>query len=452
MRRFIIATLMLLALVIPATVCAESNPVIQEDIVNDSGYYEHTLTLPVNMKLDIKGLGEGITDRSGFSYNYMSDEEGEEVTVTNSSPDFILQACTGDSATGVHNGTLLQDTSGVMYCLLATDSSNKDGVKHMSFACVPFKTIKYDGKLVIDATQNAGLDEVFTLNGTIELTDKVSYDSNNFHIKDGKGTFTVKSNQKITLSGLYRDATYNLSVTKPSDTDTYTVKGVNISPESGTVGASSTAEVKMNVEEVSGGSDDPTPGKEDSDEGSYVETDQDVWAKALPVKSGKVKVSWSKPKDADYYVVYGSVKGKSMKQLKKTTSTSYTHKVKKDKTYQYKVVAYSNFKHTKVGTSKKILSLGKKYNKKYSMVKSIKVTPSGNITLSVGQTKTLKIKQVQYKKKKNPFAKGVIHYYWDNAEVITINNYTIKAMSKGKSNVDICTANGIHKRITVTVR
>ena len=86
--------------------------------------------------------------------------------------------------------------------------------------------------------------------------------------------------------------------------------------------------------------------------------------KAKNLKGRKVKLTWSKVKGADGYMIY--VKGPKDKKYKLRLTKnarvkSITHKgLKKNKKYRYKVVAYK-------------LQNGKKIKSKFSKVKTVKI-------------------------------------------------------------------------------
>ena len=101
-----------------------------------------------------------------------------------------------------------------------------------------FYNVERDGTIAISGI-NANINPIETITGNIELSDKtINFSSNNFNITNGKGTFTVKSNSKITLKSLPRVVTYKISNVKA---ETSTVSSV-VNSEGG---VGSTVEIKL---------------------------------------------------------------------------------------------------------------------------------------------------------------------------------------------------------------
>lgn len=176
-------------------------------------------------------------------------------------------------------------------------------------------------------------------------------------------------------------------------------------------------------------------------------------AKAAKQTKSSIKLSWTKVKGADGYLVFGNkcAKGSAYKLLKNTKSTSYTQKkLKKGIAYKYVVVAYRNVSGAKVtlAASKTVFSITK--GGKTGVAKAINVKPS-KVTLSVGKTKKLIAKEVKADKKIKTYRK--ISYESSNPSVASVNKSgKITAKKKGKCSIYVYTQNGICKKVTVNVK
>lgn len=179
---------------------------------------------------------------------------------------------------------------------------------------------------------------------------------------------------------------------------------------------------------------------------------------ALQAKSSKqtktsVKLTWSKVKGADGYLVFGNKCGnnKVYKLLKSTSSTSYTQKkLKKATNYKYIVLAYKNVDNHKItlAVSKIIHTVTK--GGKYSAVGSITVKPT-KVSLKVGKTKKLKAVEVKADKKMKQHRK--VCFESSNPQIAAVNKSgRVTAKKKGRCTIYVYAQNGVCKKVNVTVK
>ncbi len=166
-----------------------------------------------------------------------------------------------------------------------------------------------------------------------------------------------------------------------------------------------------------------------------------------------VKLSWSKIKTVDGYIIYGAPCGKPMKLIKEVSASAKSHKVTglaKGKYYKYMVVAYRNIYGEKraVSASKTVhicTQNGKNGNPTAVVHKKNKVT------LKKGKTYTLKPK-LKYKKKIKVHIAKFRYESSDSAIVTVSKNGKIKGKKKGTCYIYMYTQNGLYKRVKVTVK
>ena len=121
-------------------------------------------------------------------------------------------------------------------------------------------------------------------------------------------------------------------------------------------------------------------------------------ANAKKVTKSSVKVTWSKVKGAKKYIVMGNKCGSAYKQLKTTTSKSFTQKgLKKGTYYKYMILAV-NAKNKVIATSKTLHVATK--GGKVGNYKSVKITNAkSTYTIKKGKKFTLKAKAKKADKK-----------------------------------------------------
>lgn len=175
----------------------------------------------------------------------------------------------------------------------------------------------------------------------------------------------------------------------------------------------------------------------------------------LKASAGKksVKLTWSKVKKADGYIIYGGRCGKKLKKIKtvsKKNSTITVRKLSAGKYYRFAVMAYK-----KDRKSRKIINIstcahccvrgGKHGNPiKISNVKS-------SLVLKKNKKYTLKPKMKA--EKNTSIHLGKYRYESTNKKIATVSKKgVLKAIKKGKCTVYVYTQNGVYKRIKVTVK
>ena len=183
-------------------------------------------------------------------------------------------------------------------------------------------------------------------------------------------------------------------------------------------------------------------------------------------KGKKYIVKWSKVKVADGYDVYAGYCGfydpTLFKTIKKNTVTKVKiakldgKKLDLDKNIKVYVVAYKYIDGKKVTLAKSVVShaIGNK-NAQYTNPKSLKLNKS-KATLEVGfQTKVKAKVTREYNNKKLLPVKHIakLRYKTSNKKVATVSkNGKIKGVGKGKCTVYVIAANGITKKVKVTVQ
>lgn len=172
--------------------------------------------------------------------------------------------------------------------------------------------------------------------------------------------------------------------------------------------------------------------------------------KATSSKNKTVKLSWSKVSGAEGYIVYGAMRGKTMKKIKTTTGKSYTVKnLKKDKYYKYMVVAYKTDKGQQVAFSiSKIAHIAVKGGKYGN---STKITVKKINPIKKGKKITLKATVKNSKKKVKTYVK--LRYESTNTKIATVSSKgVITAKGKGVCYIYVYAQNGVYKKVKVTVK
>lgn len=163
--------------------------------------------------------------------------------------------------------------------------------------------------------------------------------------------------------------------------------------------------------------------------------------KVLAFGKQAIRVSWSKVKNADGYIVWekaGSKKFKKAATLKSGKKIKWMHKkLKKNVTYQYKVRSYTIKKGKRTyskfsDTVKAVTKSSKKDN-----VKRIRISAK-NVKLEVGKTKKLKATLTP---KKNRVA-STVKWESSNTKVAKVKKGTITAIAPGKCTVTATAHNG----------
>ena len=182
--------------------------------------------------------------------------------------------------------------------------------------------------------------------------------------------------------------------------------------------------------------------------------------------TSKVTVKWGKVKKADRYDIYAAYCGKDNKCEKVLTVSGSKKKavIKKlngkeldrQKDIKVYVVAYRkvNGKETKLAKSITGHVVGDK-NTKYTNAKSIKLKKT-KYSLKAGNTKTVKAELVLEDKKKKAMPKSHVatfRYASSNTKVAKVDkNGKITAVGKGTCYIYVYAANGLAKKVKVTVK
>lgn len=186
-------------------------------------------------------------------------------------------------------------------------------------------------------------------------------------------------------------------------------------------------------------------------------------AKATKCTNSSIKLTWSKQKGADGYLIYGNKCGKKnsyklIKTISKNSTTSFTQKkLKKGTYYRYKIVAYKNVggKKSAIISSKPIYvttSAGK-----YGNPKSVKIQKLGNSKKNLTQVtikkgKTIRISAKVEKEKKTLKTYRKLGYETSNKKIATVTSKgIIKGIKKGTCYVYVYVQNGVYRKVKVVV-
>ena len=190
--------------------------------------------------------------------------------------------------------------------------------------------------------------------------------------------------------------------------------------------------------------------------------------RARSVKQTKTSVTlqWNIIEDADGYFVYGNrcnTGTKSYKYRKLATITggdisTWTQKdLKKGTYYKYVVKAYRLVNGKKVVTDTSISVHAVTGGGKYGNAKAVSVTQIGNkknvskITLKMGKTAQIKVKEVKKDKKIERHRK--LCYESSNTKVATVTpDGLIRATGKGTCTIWVYAQNGVYKALKITVK
>lgn len=188
---------------------------------------------------------------------------------------------------------------------------------------------------------------------------------------------------------------------------------------------------------------------------------QKVLTKNAPVKvsnvkvqtSGKrkIKLTWSRTKKAAGYEI--CIKsGKRYKRLAYTKGTSYSYrkKLQKDKSYSFKVRAYTWEDGVRLYGSYYYAVTTGLTGKKHAVVKKISISPAA-VTLKHGSSRQLKVKM---KKSKGKKLYGSTKYRWysSNPSVVSVNSKgVVKGLQMGSATVYCIAHNGVRASAKVNV-
>ena len=171
-------------------------------------------------------------------------------------------------------------------------------------------------------------------------------------------------------------------------------------------------------------------------------------------KGGKksVKLSWTKVKGAEGYMIYGSLCGKKMKEISRVPAAKKSitiKKLKKGKYYKYIVAAYK-----KIGSEIRVLSQSKSVHVCTTggkVANPTKITAKKKLTLKKGKTKKISAKIKPSKKVKVHIAR--FRYESTNPKIASVNKKgKIKAKKKGSCSIYVYSQNGLSVKIKVKVK
>ncbi len=165
-----------------------------------------------------------------------------------------------------------------------------------------------------------------------------------------------------------------------------------------------------------------------------------------------VKLSWTKVKGANGYIIYGSACGRKMKEIAKVSASqkNYTvKKLKRGKYYKYVVAAYKEIGgEIRVSTQSKSVHVCTSGGK---VANPVKVSAKKSLTVKKGKTKKLSAKMKPKKKIKVHIAK--FRYESSNTKIATVNKKgKLKAKKKGRCIVYIYAQNGLYAKTKIKVK
>ena len=207
---------------------------------------------------------------------------------------------------------------------------------------------------------------------------------------------------------------------------------------------------------------DTTVTENQSSENTTTSENSSIASSAVKVKSGfaplkfngtskkkAIRLSWSKVKGADKYVIYGGRIGKKQRKIAtvKGTKKSYTFTgCKKATMYQFRIEARNGSKKKAVSKTINVMAAGGKW-KNPDRVTVKKKT----VTIKAGAKYTLTPK---VKSKGNVKYTGRKFYYeCQNKKIVKINKKgKVTALKKGSTNIYIYTQNGKYQKVRFVVR
>ena len=196
-------------------------------------------------------------------------------------------------------------------------------------------------------------------------------------------------------------------------------------------------------------------------ENAQKQSNKIVMSSSIKVSSGKeIKLSWGKAKYADGYNIYMGYCGDTATLVKSTKSTSLTinklggKAINQKKNIKYYIVAYKLVNGKKVAYGQ-TLTMHIAGSKNTSVTNAKKITVSkSTYTLAKGKTATITAKTVKANSKLKLIAHTAeFRYATSNSSVATVSaDGKITAKSAGTCTIYIYAANGISRKVTVTVK
>ena len=183
-----------------------------------------------------------------------------------------------------------------------------------------------------------------------------------------------------------------------------------------------------------------------------------------PVKASENanQLSWNPVKNADGYFIYASAcnengkerKVKKIADIKKRTTTSYTHKnCEKDTWYKYRITAYRIIGKKKTAISKSLeLHSLTKGSKTYENPSRVKIRSGKKLSLKAGSTKKIRAQVIVPKGKKTCWHIQKIRYLVSDSSVLTVSKKgKIRAKKAGQATIYAVAQNGVNAKIKVSV-
>lgn len=184
-----------------------------------------------------------------------------------------------------------------------------------------------------------------------------------------------------------------------------------------------------------------------------------------PVKASENanRLSWNPVKNADGYFIYASAcnengkerKVKKIADIKKRTTTSYTHKnCEKDTWYKYRITAYRIIGKKKTAISKSLeLHSLTKGSKTYENPSRVKIRSGKKLSLKAGSTKKIRAQVIVPKGKKTCWHIQKIRYLVSDSSVLTVSKKgKIRAKKAGQATIYAVAQNGVNAKIKVSVK
>ncbi len=180
-----------------------------------------------------------------------------------------------------------------------------------------------------------------------------------------------------------------------------------------------------------------------------------LFAKQKKATKNAITITWKKPKNAAYFVIYGNKCGKEnhYERITSVTGTSYTHSgLDKGTYYKFLVSAFDkNNKH--LGTSNTV-HVATKGGKVCNFKKVTTAAKKNQVTLAKkGKIFKLKGKAIAESKKLKVNVHRKVRYESTNKKIATVNTAgKVTAKKKGTCYIYVYAQNGAYQKVKVTVK
>lgn len=180
-----------------------------------------------------------------------------------------------------------------------------------------------------------------------------------------------------------------------------------------------------------------------------------LFARQKKNTKNSITITWKKPKNAAYYVIYGAKCGKKnhYERIAVVKNTSYIQNGLDEGTYYKYIVSAFDANDKLLGSSNTVHVTTK--NGKYANFKKVTTDAAKDkVTLEKkGKTFKLNAKGVSESKKQKVNVHRKICYQTTNKKVATVDkNGKITAKRKGSCEILVYAQNGVYKKIKVTVK